>query len=57
MNKFFTWAVLAVLAGVSLVGYWYKNPHKMPEFLRGNVPGISLPAPRSPMTGFKAPQF
>ena len=57
MNKFFTWAVLAVLAIVGVVGYWYKNPHMMPGFLRGNVPSVSLPAPRSPMTGFKPPQF
>ncbi len=57
MNKFFTWAVLTVLAAVGVVAYWHQNPHRMPDFLRGNVPSVNLPSPRSPMTGFKGPQF
>jgi hypothetical protein len=47
MNKIFNLVVLAVLVLVALVGYWYMNPHKMPRFLRDNVPEISVPLHRS----------
>jgi hypothetical protein len=57
MNKFCNLVILAVLALVALVGYWYLNPHKMPGFIRDNMPGAAAPSPRSPMTNFRPPQF
>jgi hypothetical protein len=57
MNRFVGLVFLAVLVLVGLCGYWYLNPHKLPRFLRGNVPGIEVPSPRSPMTNFRPPQF
>jgi hypothetical protein len=57
MNKFFSLGLVAVLLLVGMCFYWYKNPHHMPEFLRGNVPGVKLPSPQSPMSNFRAPQF
>jgi hypothetical protein len=55
MNKLFTLAFLVVLLLVGLAVYWYLNPHKMPQFIRDNVPEVK--APRSPMTNFRPPQF
>jgi hypothetical protein len=57
MNKLFSLGFLAVLVLVGVCLYWYTNPHNMPEFLRGNVPGVKLPSPRSPMSNFQPPQF
>jgi hypothetical protein len=57
MNKLFWLAFLAVLVFVGLCGYWYVNPHKLPRFIRDNLPGVGAPSPRSPMTNFRPPQF
>ena len=57
MNKLFWLVLLAVLVFVGLCGYWYVNPHKLPRFIRDNVPGVGAPSPRSPMTNFRPPQF
>ena len=57
MTKLCNLVILAVLALVGLVGYWYMNPHRMPRFIRDIVPENAVPSPRSPMTNFRPPQF
>ena len=55
MNKLVTLVFLVVLVLVGLVGYWFMNPHKLPQFIRDNMPEVK--SPRSPMTNFRPPQF
>jgi hypothetical protein len=57
MNKLCNLVILAILALVGLVGYWYMNPHRMPRFIRDNLPENVVPSPKSPMTNFRPPQF
>jgi hypothetical protein len=48
---------LAILVVLGLAGYWYINPHQMPNFIRYNMPQFKAPVPASPMTNFRPPQF
>jgi hypothetical protein len=57
MNIFFTVGVALALGFIGLCGYWYMNPHRMPQVLRGNVPQVSFPKPNSPMQNFSPPKF
>jgi hypothetical protein len=57
MNKLVTLVFLAVLVVLGLAGYWFVNPHQMPNFVRDNIPQLKVPSPSSPMTHFKPPQF
>lgn len=57
MNKLFTFGTLVVLGLLALCGYWYLNPHHAPDFIRGSFPSLELRTPRSPMNGFRGPDF
>jgi hypothetical protein len=57
MNKLGNLVVLAVLALLGVVGYWWVNPHHLPRFIRDSIPGLSLPRPASPVGNFRPPHF
>jgi hypothetical protein len=57
MNKLITLSLVAVLGLLLLGGYLSMNPHHLPQFIRGLVPGGEVPQPKSPMQNFRPPQF
>jgi hypothetical protein len=57
MNKLVTLVFLAVLVVLAMAGYWFVNPHQMPNLIRDNIPQLKVPSPSSPMTNFRPPQF
>jgi hypothetical protein len=57
MNQIFKVGVAIVIVLLMLCGYWYARPHQVPHFVRGWLPGLEMPSPRSPVSNFRAPQF
>jgi hypothetical protein len=57
MRKLISLTFLAFLALAVVGGYWFLNPHHLPRFIRGLVPEVEVPQPKSPMQNFRPPQF
>lgn len=57
MHRFFSIVLVIGLLCACVAGYWYLNPQHLPSAFRNPAPGFELPAPRSPVSNFKPPQF
>jgi hypothetical protein len=57
MNKLANIAFGIIVLLLVLGGYWYMNPAQAPRFLREMLPGNDVPAPKSPVSNFRPPQF
>jgi len=50
MKNLFGVGVLLVVGLLGILVYWYMNPHRAPDFLRGSLPRVEL---RGPTVGFR----
>jgi hypothetical protein len=59
MNKLFGFVFVIGALVLCAAGYFYVNPQHLPRAIgdQVRVPGFQVPAPKSPVGGFRPPQF
>lgn len=50
-------AFLLIVVFVGLCGYWYLNPEQAPSMVRDYLPGVEVPSPKSPVSGYRPIKF